>query len=266
VLAYDTLSSDGETWGNAVAFCLPFLNAAQRPAIHRLGPDREALRPQDREAILFDTGVGRGLVSMCIRTADAELIDAFEALEGQSLLEPGAARARGLILKVGPNRVLLSPLGRIEVFSAIPGENDQGPTGPHTHLLPKLIATGRTHGANAPIPNGLQPVLNLHPRSPWRDAAGMRTPYDPALAQNFDALFQTYGLAQDKLVRAEIEHAVACGADPARYTWPESRRGRAQARITLRRLALQNPHAVSAWKSLYDRGAEDEGEDEAAHA
>ena len=72
VIAFDTLASDGETWNQAVAFCLPKAAGDVPQAVHRLGPDTEALRAEDRDAILFDMGVAVGLVKMCIRTRDAD--------------------------------------------------------------------------------------------------------------------------------------------------------------------------------------------------
>src|SRR6201999_4030892 len=107
-------------------------------------------------------------------------------------------------LKAQPHRVILSPLARVEVYAPIPQPGGKSPDGPHTHLLPKLLASRRTHAANAPIPEGFQPVLMLHPRSPWRDGMGMRTDFDPALDAVFEALLADFGLAEDRAVRARI--------------------------------------------------------------
>ena len=261
ILAFETLASDGETWGNSVAFCLPLPAQIGEQSIRCLGADSEALRPQDSGAILFDTGVARGLVSMCVRTDNAELIAALDALEGGRLLSHEGATAAALILKQSPHRVMLSPLGRVEVFSSIPTADGQSPSGPHTHLLPKLITSGRTHGANVPIPEGLQPALMLHPSSPWRDLLGKRTPFDAVLAKNFDRLLEAYGLPEDKHVRTDVEAAIRGGVAPADYSWPRSRRARAQARITLRKLAQsRNSEILRSWKMFYDRGAEEDGD------
>jgi len=197
-------------------------------SIRCLGADSKALRPQDRGATLFDIGVAHGLVSMCVRTDNAELIAALNALEGGRLLSHEGATAAAQILRQSPHRVMLSPLGRIEIFSSIPTAHGQSSNGPHTHLLPKLIASGRTHGANVPIPEGLQPALMLHPSSPWRDLLGKRTPFDAAQAKNFDRLLKAYGLSEDKHVHDDVAAAVRSGVAPADYSWPQSRRGRAQ--------------------------------------
>ncbi len=260
VVAYDTLSSDGETWNQSVAFCLP-KPSEKSQIVHRIGPDKDALRAEDRDAILFDQGVASGHVRMCIRTRDPELIAALDELEGKSILGPEGGKAVGLVLKTSPNRVLLSPIARVEVYAAIPGPGGQSPLGPHTHMLPKLIASGRTHAANAPIPEGLQPVLSLHPGSPWRDEAGKSKAFDSGLDDVFESILQRFALPDDRKVRSATEAAVKGGADPKAYSWPSTRRARVQARITLRRLAQKmGEDKVASWKNLYDRSPPDDEE------
>ena len=205
---------------------------------------------------------------MCVRTRDSALIAALNEMDGTSLFGPKAGVVMGAVLKAQPNRVLLSPIARVEVYSPIPGPGEQSPNGPHTHLLPKLLASGRIAAANSPIPDELQPVLMLHPRSPWRDEMGHRTSFDPSLDDLFEGMLETYALPEDRQVRNATEKAVTGGADPAAYAWPATRRGRIQARITLRRLAQKDGAAkVAAWRSLYDRhAAEDADPEEAMHA
>lgn len=254
-VAYDTLSGDGETWSNALAFCLPRPEHEEATGVTCLGADADAIRSEDRDAMLFDLGVGLGHIRMCVRTRDAELIAALRGIEGESLFAAAAAAGRvmPLMLRVGPHRVVLSPLARVEVYAPIPPPDGTSPDGPHTHLLPKLLGSRRTHAANAPIPAGLQPVLMLHPRSPWRDAAGRRTDFDAGLDREFDRLLARYGLDEDRRVRAAVEGAVNQGVDPAQHAWPTTRRARAEARVTLRRLAQRlGPDAVAAWRKRYD--------------
>ena len=68
--AWDSLSSDGETWGHTLAFCAERIPSGAR-VVTALGPDRAALRAPDRSAMMFDLGVGAGCIRMCARTADA---------------------------------------------------------------------------------------------------------------------------------------------------------------------------------------------------
>ena len=51
------------------------------------------------------------------------------------------------------------------------------------------------------------------------------------------------------------------GDDPRFYSWPVSRRGRTQARITLRRLARKmGEERIAPWKALYDRAPPEDDE------
>lgn len=256
-VAYDTLSSDGETWGQAVALCLSAPEEMDQQGIVALGADADAIRAEDRGAQLFDLGVGRGHVRFAIRTGDAALIDVLLEAEGQG---PFTQKVMTEVLRAQPHRVMLSAVGRIEVYSPIPGPDGSSPEGPHTHLLPKMLASGRTHAANAPIPEGSQPVLMLHPRSPWRDGLGKRVSFDGELDDLFHDVLARFGLAQDMSVRAAVEAAVEAGLAPEAYPWPKSRRGRAEARITLRRLARARAPNVTAWQQRYDRLPEPDDE------
>ncbi|UWR86395.1 hypothetical protein K4L05_18005 (plasmid) [Phaeobacter inhibens] len=59
-IAYETLSPKPHRWTQAVSLCLPHDAAAmnQRGALTALGPDEDALRDEDRGALLFDMGLG----------------------------------------------------------------------------------------------------------------------------------------------------------------------------------------------------------------
>ncbi len=259
VIAYDTLVSDGKTWGNAVAFCLPLPAAEPSRVVRRVGEDAGALRAFNRHAVLYDLGVGIGHVAMCLRTDHPDLIASIDKLVGKVLLSPDGKDASELIRQIGPNRVLLSPLGRIEVFAPIPPPDGKSPSGPHTHLLPKLIVSGRTHSANTPIPDDLQPILMLHPRSSWRDAEGKLHPHDSARDALFDATLAEYGLDVDRAVRSTVEAAVADSLPPHRFLLPKTRRGRVQLRITLRRLAQRfGGTDIAPWKTAHDPILHDE--------
>ncbi|WEJ99692.1 MAG: hypothetical protein P0Y59_22755 [Candidatus Sphingomonas phytovorans] len=248
-LAWDSLSADGESWGHSLAFCLP-RPGTPGTVVVELGPDDSAIRVEDRASILFDLGVGAGCVHMCARTADPALVQALRAAAGQPLLSvPGIMPA---VLKAQPHRVLLSPAGRIEVFQPIPPADGKSPAGPHTHLLPKLIAKDRTHSANVPIPDGWQSVLSAHPRSPWRTMMGERHPFDPAVDRAFAPLLDRFALAEDVLVATELTVAIDRGL-PEAAAWPDSRRGRTKARIVLRRLAAAGDARVKPWRAMHDR-------------
>lgn len=245
-VAWDSLSADGESWGHSLAFCLP-VRGEQPAGVHALGRDADALRAEDRQGHLFELGLGHGQVSMSVRTRDTDLIAALEAAEGQPIMSvPGIMP---LFVQAAPHRVLRSPAGRIEVFQPIPPPDGKSPEGPHTHLLPRLIAKDRPHSSNTPIPDGWQSVLSMHPKSPWRTMLGERHPFEPETDRAFRPLLDRFGLAEDRAVEALI----AAGLDAGELEWPDSRRGRTRARIILRRLAAAGDERVKPWRALHDR-------------
>lgn len=249
-VAWDSLSSDGESWGHALAFCCP--RPASGPRVVRsLGQDSDAIREQHRADRLFDLGVGSGVVAMALRTADAGLIAAMEALEGQALLSAPAVMAE--VLRAQPHRILLSPAGRIEVFQPIPPADGKSPEGPHTHLLVKLVPKDRPHSANVPIPYGYQSALSLHPRSPWRTMLGERHDFRPDIDAAFADKLQQFGLPEDERVEKAVRSAIEGGATPEFADWADTRRGRTKARITLRRMAAAGDMRVAPWRAHYDR-------------
>src|SRR5688572_15030022 len=58
--AYEILTVPPETWHHGVVVSLPERAAVmnRRRALTEIGPDRDAVRAEDRDAILFDLGLG----------------------------------------------------------------------------------------------------------------------------------------------------------------------------------------------------------------
>ena len=265
LIAFDTLSSDGESWSQALVACLPYAEEAPE-TIRNLGIDAEAIRRDDRAEQLFDLGVGKGLVRMCIRTRDDELIAALYRAEGQSLMQAEDPGLMGQILASQPVRVMLSPFARIEVYQNIPNADGASPEGPHTHLLPQLLNRRRIHSSNTPIPDGLQGVLNCHPPSPWRDGLGNRIAFDASRNAEFEDLLARFGLQNDLGTRETVTRAVQAGISPDQFAEPATRRERAQMRITLRRLAADpvgNMKQLARWRAEFDRTSVDADIEEA---
>lgn len=256
-LAWDTLSKDGESWGHAMAFCVPQSDAGLK-VVRSLGLDENAIRPEDRASELFDLGVACGSIIMCARTHNPELIAALKTIEGSPVLE--SAEIMPAMLKAQPHRVLLSPAGRVEVFQPIPPADGKSPEGPHTHLLPKLIAKNRPHSANTPIPEGWQAALSMHPKSPWRTMLGEKHPFEPETDQKFRPLLDQYASEEDR----SIEQAITQAQTGDDFIWPTTRRGRHKARITLRRMHAAGDLRLEQLRQEYDRlpVETEEGEEE----
>jgi hypothetical protein len=131
----------------------PSLRVTAAPA------DPAALRPEDEKAVLVDLAVGHSAAAFCVRTADPDLIAALRAVEGRSWRE-ALDDVGHLLVAASPHRVVTGPLGRIEVYNPIPLERDASPDGCHTHLLPKLLETGRETAEGDELPPQLAAAAN----------------------------------------------------------------------------------------------------------
>lgn len=145
-----------------IALCLPDAVAARpaRAVLTELGPDHDALRPEDRDAVLFDLGLDLPHVTACVRSADPETLAALRGGAGQSLIADKNPLLRQLAA-LSPHRVFISAVGRIEVYQGIPAPGGTSPLGPHTHLLTGNLRRGRE--APTPWPAGFAGCLTLHP-------------------------------------------------------------------------------------------------------
>ncbi len=177
VVACESPGGHGEGSTRGVAFCLPEAEGCvnRRAALTEIGPDSDAIRPQHREFILFDIGLGAPHVDFCLRTDDKALIAEIRRSAGEPILEPGN-RVLAAIKEASPHRVCISALGRIEVYQHIPSPRHhvRTPEGPHTHLLLRLLKAGRGDAADTPIPPGFVACLTLYPVTPPADPPGRR--------------------------------------------------------------------------------------------
>ena len=137
------------------------IRAANQGLTH-LGPDRDAIRPHERDERLYDFGLGTLAAGFCVRTSDPELTRELEACSGQrwaALL----ARLGSAIVRLSPARVILSEIGRLEVFTPIPLPNGRSPDGPHTHFLPIHLAVAREMPPGVELPEALVPCGIFYP-------------------------------------------------------------------------------------------------------
>jgi len=264
-VAFERPLSQGRSWSQSVALCLPHDACAmnRRTTLTELGPDHAAVRPQDREAILFDLGLGALQVDACIRTSQPELLAVLRAAEGASVFDPDRS-PMGAILRHGPNRVFCGQIGRIEVFQPIPPPDGVSPDGPHTHLLPKMLRTGRTHAATEPIPAGLVPVVHLGPSHPTKTTLGKPHPFDQQAYAAFQTLLTAYGDPTHQAVKQQILTAIAAGAGPDGWQDPETRPARAAARVAMAQATALHGEtpALNAWRAAmgHDEPAEEPDE------
>jgi hypothetical protein len=255
-LAYEALSAQPRQWHHGVFFCLRRARTelAPRRAITELGPDRDALRAEDREALLFDLGLGATAFSFCVRTADPALAAELRRAVGTRLLDPPRGVAR-LIMEASPHRVAVTGLGRIEVYQPIAQADGKTPSGPHTHLIPSVLRPALTHAANIAVPEGWVPVLALYPAHPARDEAGNPKPFDPERHAAFQVLVARYGDPAARDAKAAVLAAIEHGVSPTPRGLPNSRRARAASRIALRQLrqaGVDSP-VLEDWERALER-------------
>src|SRR4051812_43186274 len=264
-IAFETITT--QAWSQRVAFCLPAAESAmnRRAALTELGPDAEALRPQDRDAVRFDLGLGAAQVDCCIRTAEAEVIAGLRVHAGRSLFEPGNP-AMGLILRHSPHRVFVTRAGRAEVYQGIPASGGKAPEGPHTHVLPKLFAHQRTHAATEPIPRGFVSCAHLYPAHPLRDGDGRARPFDAARYSAFQRLLSRHGDIEHVRMKRNVVKAISAGAAPNAIAMPSDRFVQASIRIALRQIKASEgtSPALAAWFAAHDNVAGGADEEEIA--
>ena len=266
-IAFEGLSKRAGAWTHSVTFCLP-LDAARRGrrvVLTELCPDVEALRDEDRQAVLFDMGVGAPHIDFCVRAAEPELVDMLRRCTGQSIFTKDSA-AMAAIKAHSPHRVCLSNLGRVEVYNGIPGSEPgaASPAGPHSHLLPKLLKAGQTHSANTPAPDGWVPAFDLHPRSCFSDRMGRPRAFDRAAFEAFQDVVQAFGPSGYTAEKTRIRDAVYAGLDPSAYKPADTRTNRRASRVALRQM-LQTEHergTIENWLGVFEP-ARDSGD---AHA
>jgi hypothetical protein len=256
--AYQSLSRHPERWLQGIALCLPWRRAScgGRRVLTEIGRDRDAIRGQDKRAVLFDLGLGLPHVDACVRSASPPLLERLRAACGRSLLE-GGDDVMAVLKQASPHRVFLSRLGRVEVYQRIgqAGQRPPTPLGPHTHVLPRLLASGRPSAENNDAPAYHRACAYLYPTHPLMDNLGKRKAYDRDAHAQFSALMQRWG---DPVCNAERERAmqaIRAGVDPGRYRTPDSAKGRRALRIAIRESAQQMGASdiIDAWRRRFDR-------------
>lgn len=261
-VAFETITT--QAWSQRVAFCLPEQAAAmgRRIALTELGPDRHALREQDRDAILFDLGLDTLQVDACVRVADKDFAAELRQHVGRAAFAPDHP-AMGLILRHSPPRVFLTRCGRAEVYQPIPAPGGVSPMGPHTHVLPKLLARKRTHAATEPIPRGYVSCAHLYPAHPLRDADGRARPFDGVRYASFQRIMSRFGDVEHLRLKRNVSKAVIAHAGPKAIAMPTDRFEQAYVRVALRQLKASEGTSpeLAEWFAVHDHGLDaDEAE------
>jgi hypothetical protein len=251
-----TESPTTESWSHRVALCLPHESCAMsgRKVLTEIGEDGGALRSWDRDSVLFDLGLGSLQIDACVRSNDPDVVAALRSRVGKSVFAPGNDAMR-MILSANPHRVFVSRIGRAEVFQPIPPPGGNSPDGPHTHVLPKLLAHGRTHAATEPLPEGWIPCAHLYPAHPLRDQLGQKRAFVRAHHTAFQALLGRYGVPELLALKQKVVDSMTAGRTPETTAFPNDRFARTTVRVALRQMLTVEPLSpvLTAWLSVYDR-------------
>ncbi|MGC1464300.1 MAG: hypothetical protein WA792_01060 [Pseudolabrys sp.] len=265
-VAFETAA--GVSWNQNFALCLPAEAASmnRRGVLTEVGPDTDALRDDDKQSVLFDLGLAIPHVDALIRVPDQAVAAQLRMHTGKNVFAPDST-AMHIILAANPHRVFVRRCGRIEVYQPIPPHDGRSPEGPHTHVLPKLLAHGRTHAATEPIPDGWVPCLSVYPAHPAKDPLGRAKPFQPARHTAFQALLRAYGDPETIMLKTQVVAAVVSGKAPSEKE-SEDRFARACIRIALRQVqasGLTSP-SLGLWLEKYERpGAQDTSDISGCH-
>ena len=181
-VAYET--AFGGEWSHAVALCLPAEagEVADLLVLNERGPDADAIRPQDRGAILFDAGLGLAQARLCLRSADPQILTRLRTACGRPT-DLAELRAPSL------DRVTVAARGRIEIFDQRSGPSSAAP---RVFVDEKSLRRRRTHAATTPIPAGLVPFAHLHP-APSKTRDGGTSVFRPDRHAAFQAILRRWG-------------------------------------------------------------------------
>lgn len=232
LFAGESLGHNAQGWSQWIALCLPEEHSALRgrETIFELGPDRDALQTESRQATLFDLGIGGRFFQLCVRTASLDLIAQLRAAANSKLLDDSSL-LRSLAAS-SPDRVFESRLARIEVAQPIASPGGNSPDGPHTHLLPNLLTrpAANPHG----VPAGWITQIIAYPTNPLQDERGREKAFDIEAYREFQRRLEEFGDPGHQLVKRTVMAAVRCGALP--HTIDVDAERRESLRIALRQL------------------------------
>jgi hypothetical protein len=259
--AFECITRSG--WSQRVAFCLPAHRCAmnRRAVLTELDDDHEALKPEHRGSVLFDLGLGALQADLCVRIDDHDTVARLRSHCGRSVFEP-TNPAMGLLLETNPHRVFVSRIGRIEVYAPIPPASGKSPDGPHTHVLPKLLKSRRTHAATEPIPEGWIPCAHLYPGHPVRDGGDL---FDAAHHGSFQRTIERFGLPECLAIKRRVLDAIESGEPPSNLAITLDRHGRTGVRIALRQLKAAGTASpvLKHWLAEFDYAVVGDDTDEA---
>ena len=227
----------------------------RRGVLTELGPDAQALRAEDRDAILFDLGLGALQADFCVRIDDGELAASLRQHAGRPIFEPGNP-AMGIILQANPHRVFspARPHRGVPADTAAIGQKPGRTAYPCAAKAPEE----RPHpSGDRTCPAGWIPCAHLYPAHAARDGLGQPRAFEAAHLDAFQQMLAAFGDPEIVAIKQRVRDAVRAGQPPA------ERPAIAMAaphRVALRQMKAAGDvsPALSAWLQNLDQGSLDQ--------
>ncbi len=187
LFAQESLSSNNRLWHQELVVTEKIGGSTYRSGnkLEEVGLDNQSLAAEGKKHLLFNLGTGLGNSIFCVRTDDRELISVLRNYLGKQITTKNHPAIESVV-KASPTRVVISKVGRIEVYQKI--SRVRTPKGPHTHLLPELLKEKKTHSQKLVLPPNTMPVLSFHPRRISR-----LSPLGAKSCQQFDRILKSFG-------------------------------------------------------------------------
>jgi hypothetical protein len=185
-----------------------------------------------------------------VRVTDETLLALLRARVGTRLLDDAALMQR--LVAAGPDRVFESRFARIDVCQPIAQPGGHSPEGPHTHLLPHLLAVEAPADLSAPA--GWVAQCCAYPPNPLQDESGRPKAFDRAQYDAFQRLLQQYGDPHHLALKRRVTDAIAAGADPDSIGEVDDEGKRTSVRIAVRQARCLQADApvLRRWHDRFD--------------
>jgi hypothetical protein len=192
-------------WTQNIYLCIPKQDAkmSHRNILTHLGHYKEG---QD-EGELWDLGVGKETLDACIITKDEETNQLLKQKEGNYIIDdPNFLRE---LVKHSPTRFFKSKYAYIIVRQKIPQEGEDEIDGPHTHLLPPIIHSGKHF--HTPIPDDMIPVIQTDPFGSVIDGNGDFYKWNGFEDDKFQGFLKKFGNSEYLQLKEKVKKKIIDG-------------------------------------------------------
>jgi predicted Fe-S protein YdhL (DUF1289 family) len=156
---FELIGAAGKVERRVLALHRSRLEGVPATGVTELGADEDAIESARRSERLFDLGVSRSIIRFCVRTGESALIAVLRQANGRDPFEPAIGLVPALLAN-SPDRVVISPIGRIEVSGSILHSDREGP---HTHLMPEHLAYRHELESGFALPEGYAAGVSIFP-------------------------------------------------------------------------------------------------------